>query len=225
MWSVVIPFKGTSNSKSRFGSGDNSGLAIAMALDTVWAALAADGVDEVIVVTSAGEAFLHTGAIVVADPLADQNAGLSAAIDAGLAAVGVSTHAKPTDPAAAPNPSAPRDLALGRNRAVLLGDIPALRPAELSAALTEALGHPLAIVADSEGTGTTLATATAGHRHLLAFGPGSRLAHAAAGYVEISGDWPGLSRDVDTQSHLDALARARMLGEHTLAYRQLNAPT
>ena len=43
MWSVVIPVKGTSNSKSRFGTGDNRELAIAMALDTVCAALAAEG--------------------------------------------------------------------------------------------------------------------------------------------------------------------------------------
>jgi 2-phospho-L-lactate/phosphoenolpyruvate guanylyltransferase len=221
MWSVVIPVKGTSNSKTRFAPGDNSGLAVAMALDSVGAALAADGVDEVIVVTSAADAFRHTGAIVVAD----HHAGLNAAIEAGLAAVGVRHDAQPSGSAAAPSPAAASDLALGRNRAVLLGDVPALRPAELGAALKEALGHPLSMVADSDGTGTTLATATSGHRHVLAFGPGSREAHVAAGYTELSGDWPGLSRDVDSQSHLDVLAQMGMLGEHTSAYLQFNAPT
>jgi 2-phospho-L-lactate guanylyltransferase len=225
MWSVVIPVKGTSNSKSRFGSGDNSGLAIAMALDTVRAAVAADGVDEVIVVTSAGEPFLHTGAIVVADRLADTLVGLSAAIEVGLAAVGVRRNAQPGNRAGSPNQAQPGDLALERNRAVLLGDVPGLRPRELSLALTAALRHPLSMVADSDGTGTTLATATSGHPHMLAFGPGSREAHIAAGYEELSGEWPGLTRDVDNRSHLDFLARTGMLGEHTSAYCQLNAPT
>jgi 2-phospho-L-lactate guanylyltransferase len=239
MWSVVIPVRGTANSKTRIAPGGNSELAIAMALDTVTAALAADGVDEVIVVTSAADAFRHTGAHVVAD----QHAGLSAAVESGLAAVGFPRDAWPQDPAAAANPARPggpadaanpaaaanpldpTEFTLGRNRAVLLGDVPALRPAELSAALEVALAHPLAMVADSDGTGTTLATATAGHRHALAFGPGSRGAHVAAGYAELSGDWPGLSRDVDDQSHLDVLARAGMLGAHTSAHLQLNAPT
>lgn len=200
MWSVVIPVKGTSNSKSRFGAGDNSELAIAMALDTVCAALAAEGVDEVIVVTSAAELFERIGATVIADP----HAGLSGAIDAGLAAV---------------------DTGLEGNRAVLLGDLPALRPAELGAALERALGHPLSIVADSEGTGTTLATATSGYRHVLAFGPGSREAHVASSYTVLEGDWPGLTWDVDTPSHLAALVRDGRLGRHTSAYLQASAPT
>jgi 2-phospho-L-lactate guanylyltransferase len=233
MWFVVIPVRGTANSKTRIAPGGNSELAIAMALDTVTAALAADGVDEVIVVTSDARAFDHTGAYVVAD----HGAGLSAAIESGLAVVGFPKGARPQDsaaksnperpggPVAAANPPTPTELALSCNRAVLLGDVPALRPAELSAALEAALEYPLAIVADSDGTGTTLGTATAGHRHALAFGPSSRAAHVAAGYVELSGAWPGLSRDVDDQSHLDGLARAGTLGAHTSAHLQLNAPT
>ncbi len=44
--------------------------------------------------------------------------------------------------------------------AVLLGDLPALRPEELDAALAAAARHPLAFVRDADGAGTTLATAS-----------------------------------------------------------------
>ncbi len=93
----------------------------------------------------------------------------------------------------------------GTGVAVLLGDLPALRPSELAAALDAAARHPLSIVADADATGTALAAATPGHSHALAFGPGSRAAHLAAGYVDLAGDWPGLRRDIDLAEHLAGL--------------------
>ena len=172
-WTVVIPVKGATG-KSRLGAHDDGRLALAIALDTVEAALAA--VATVIVVTAEGERF--TGATIVPDP----GAGLGAAIEAGVAAA---------DP--------------DSGVAVLLGDLPGMRPEELVAALKAAAGHPRSFVADADGTGTVLASARGGETHELAFGPGSRAAHAAAGYVELDGDWPGLKRDVDLPEHLDGL--------------------
>lgn len=180
-WTIVVPVKGTSAAKTRLGGDDR--LAMAMALDTVEAALA---VAPVIVVTSAAAqaAFEELGATVVPDP----GTGLLGAIAAGLAATSGAT-------------------------AVLLGDLPAVRPAELAAALDAAARHPLSIVADADATGTALAAATPGATHALAFGPGSRAAHVAAGYVELAGEWPGLRRDIDLAEHLDGLE----LGPRTAA--------
>ena len=106
-WVVVVPFRAAS-AKSRFGSGDNSPLALAMALDTVEVALRAA---RVIVVTDDGADFLALGAAVHPDP----GTGLNAAIAAGLEQAGLDIP-----------------------RAVLLGDHPALTPVELVAALAAA---------------------------------------------------------------------------------------
>jgi 2-phospho-L-lactate guanylyltransferase len=160
-----------------------------MALDTVEAALAASGVAGVVVVTSASfaEDFADLGATVVDDTAHD----LRGAIALGLAR---------TPPA------------LGS--AVLLGDIPALDPRELGAALAAAAFHPLALVADADGSGTVLTTALPGVGHLIGFGRGSRAVHLASGYVELTEPWPSLRRDVDTAQHLAGLAS---LGPRTAA--------
>ncbi|MDT4892811.1 MAG: 2-phospho-L-lactate/phosphoenolpyruvate guanylyltransferase [Pseudonocardiales bacterium] len=91
--------------------------------------------------------------------------------------------------------------------AALLGDLPALRPAELAAGLLEAAGHPRAFVRDSAGTGTTLLTARPGTDLEPAFGSRSAERHAAVA-VELSGG-PGLRQDVDTVADLE---RAVALG-------------
>ncbi len=91
--------------------------------------------------------------------------------------------------------------------AVLLGDVPALQPGELAAALDLAGQHPRAFVADADSDGTVLITALDGADHRPTFGAYSRAAHLAAGYVEL--DIPldsGLRRDVDTPEQLAALA-------------------
>ncbi len=76
-WTIVIPVKGTTAAKSRFGPGDHRDIALAIALDTVEAALA---VAPVVVVTVGGAEFQSLGATVVQDP----GGGLIAAITAGL---------------------------------------------------------------------------------------------------------------------------------------------
>lgn len=184
-WTIVIPVKGTPGAKSRLAASED--LARAIALDTVAVALEARGgsahrrvVDRVIVVTptTAGAAYVSLGAEIVDDP----RAGLEAAILAGIAA-----SQGPT--------------------AVLLGDLPALEPAELLAALSLAGVHARAMVPDADGSGTSLITARDARTHRPAFGPGSHALHVAAGYVELTIDpSSGLRRDVDTPSDLAALA-------------------
>lgn len=192
-WVVVVPVKGTAQAKSRFGAGDNSALALAMAADTVAAAMAADGVAGVLVVTTAqaSATFDDLGVFVIVQE-AD---GLASAIS-----LGVSTAAEMTEP--------------GCGIAVLLGDLPALMPAELGAALDAARSHPLAMVADAAGDGTVLITAADGATHSPAFGIGSNAAHRAAGYMplEVSLE-SGLRNDVDSAAGLAVLVGR--LGTHT----------
>ncbi|WP_411700766.1 2-phospho-L-lactate guanylyltransferase, partial [Conyzicola sp.] len=187
-WVVVIPVKGTPESKSRFGDElpDRGALALAIALDTTTAALAAESVVGVIVVTSTAvaNAFDELDALVVVE---EEPAGLAAAVASGIEL--------------ASELGAP-----GRGIAVLLGDLPALSPSELDGALALAARHDRAMVADAEGSGTVLVTAADGATHAAAFGPGSSAAHVAAGYalLELPGDW-GLRNDVDTYHQLTAL--------------------
>jgi 2-phospho-L-lactate guanylyltransferase len=195
-WIVVIPVKGTASAKSRFGDGDNSRLALAIALDTVDAALATPGVSGVLVVTSAtaSPVFDETEALVLIE---DDPSDLRSAIE-----LGIETAAEMGAP--------------GRGIAVLLGDLPALTADELQSALEQARPHELAMVPDAEGTGTTLITAADGAAHNPAFGPGSAALHRSAGYAEL--DVPadsGLRMDADTRDTLDALAGR--LGPHSAA--------
>jgi 2-phospho-L-lactate guanylyltransferase len=171
----VIPVKGTSHAKSRLGA--SSELALAIAVDSVAAAVA---VADVVVVTTADVAgeFAELGASVVSDP----GGGLNAAVSAGISSVS------------------------GGAVGVLLGDVPALQPAELADALELAAGHPLSFVPDAEGTGSVLIAALSAGDHSPRFGEGSRAAHVAAGYVELSVSVEsGLRRDVDTAAQLAAL--------------------
>jgi 2-phospho-L-lactate guanylyltransferase len=83
-WTIVVPFKGTAAAKSRVSEPGRAELAIAMALDTVEAALV---VAPVVVVTSeaAAAGFEQLGATVVIDSAH----GLNAAISLGIAGVHV----------------------------------------------------------------------------------------------------------------------------------------
>jgi 2-phospho-L-lactate guanylyltransferase len=102
------------------------------------------------------------------------------------------------------------------DRAVLLGDLPALQPVELTAALEEAAGHERAFVADADGTGSTLVTARAGSAFTHRFGAGSAQLHRELGLAELElPPQSGLRRDVDLEQHL-ALLRDR-LGPRTTA--------
>ena len=196
-WIVVIPVKGTDDAKSRLGDSlHRPAIALAIALDTTTAALAASSVIGVLVVTSAAAApfFDELDVLVVVE---DEPAGLAAAIASGIEL--------------ASELGAP-----GRGIAVLLGDLPALTPAELEDALVAATAHQLAMVPDADGGGSVLVTAADGAVHTTAFGPGSHAAHLAAGYVELPVPVDsGLRNDVDTEDQLRSLHPR--LGPHTAA--------
>jgi 2-phospho-L-lactate/phosphoenolpyruvate guanylyltransferase len=199
-WSVVIPVKVLAEAKSRLAALTGTyraQLALAMASDTVAAALAAGPVAGVIAVTDdavLGAALRALGAEVIADEPA---AGLNAALAFGAA---YSADRWP-----------------GRGRAGMAGDLPALRPAELALALAAAGAAGEAFVPDAAGTGTTLYAAGPGTAFAPAFGPGSRDRHRAAGAKEL--DLPalrGLRQDVDTPDDLK-LAAALGVGPRTAA--------
>lgn len=209
---MVVPVKGTPLSKSRMAPGLDADqryrLMTGFALDTVSALLAARRVERVIAVTDAAsgvaEELRGAGAEIVADP----GTGLNAAIAAGIAAA--RAGAEPgAQRARASQPEPPV--------AALLGDLPRLTAADVDAALEQAEQHPLALVADADGSGSTLITARTGNLLVPRYGEGSAARHAAAGHSLL--DIPvgsGLRADVDTEADL-AAAVARGVGPHTRA--------
>ncbi len=185
-WSVVIPVKVLAHAKSRLAAlagATRPELALAMAADTVAAALACAAVATVIVVTddaAAAAELTGLGATVLPDEPAD---GLNPALEFGAA------HAAARWP--------------DRGTAALAADLPALRPGELGDALAAAARWPEAFVADAAGTGTTLYTAGPGAAFRPRFGPGSRDRYRRAGAAQL--ELPavsGLRRDVDTPADL-----------------------
>ena len=190
----MIPVKSPATAKTRLAAAVppalRAELARAFALDTIAAALAAQHVSRVMVVGD--DPSIAGGADFLTEPEGGQ--GLLAAVHHGI------DRAR----AASNGPVA-----------VLLGDLPALTPHELDAALDAAAGHPLAFVRDADGTGTTLATAAAGVAFDPQFGPGSAARHAAAGFVELEASGtPGLTRDVDTVDGLETVLH-HGVGGHT----------
>ena len=186
-WSIVVPAKRLAVAKTRLrpltaslGSARHDELVLALLADTVTAAGACPAVDAVLVVTddpAAADVVRGLGARTIPD---EPGSGLNPALEHGARS--------------APGPAV----------AALSSDLPALRPAELAAALRAAeLTAPRCFVADAHGTGTTLLTA-AGTELAPRFGAGSADAHRAGGAVPLVGNWPGLVRDVDTEDDLRA---------------------
>ncbi len=186
-WSLVVPAKRLGAAKTRLapltggGHGDGRGLhaelVLALLADTVAAALACPQVADVVVVTD-DERAAATVRVLGARTVADEpDGGLNPALAHGARFSGWAAVA------------------------ALSSDLPALRPAELAAALEAAAAVPRGFVADAAATGTTLLTA-AGVPLEPRFGSGSAAAHAASGALALTGDWPGLRRDVDTPADL-----------------------
>ena len=163
-WCLVLPVKRLAAAKSRLGAPYDllrRDLALAFARDTVVAALGGRLVSTVLVVTDDVEvsrALRAVGAVVVAD---EPRAGLNAAFLHGA--------------------SRAVELVPGAGIGALAGDLPALRTADLTAALEFGGRHRRSFVADSEGTGTTLLLARSADDLAPSFGPGSAARHAASG--------------------------------------------
>lgn len=195
-WTAVIAVKRLTAAKSRLRgavpAARHPDLALALLRDTAAAVLACPAVDDLLVVTDDPDA-THAAAALGARVTPDRpDAGLNPALRHGA------------DVVAGPD----------RHRAALTGDLPALRPGDLAAALRGVTGR--CFVPDAAGTGTVLLAAQAGVALDPRFGAGSAAAHAGSGARMLDGDWPGLRRDVDTAADLRAVL-ALGPGPHTRA--------
>jgi 2-phospho-L-lactate/phosphoenolpyruvate guanylyltransferase len=201
---LVVPVKLLARAKSRMAATAGPrrpALALAIAADTVGAALRCPRVRGVVVVTD--------------DPLAaDELAGIGAKIvpdepDSGL------------NPALAHGAVLARQAFPGTGVAAMSADLPALRPAELTRVLDSAARFPQAFVPDALGVGTTLYTALPGEPFSPAFGRDSRAKHRAGGARELLLE--GISsvrQDVDTPDDLKA-ALTLGVGERTARVAEL----
>jgi 2-phospho-L-lactate guanylyltransferase len=205
-WTVIVPVKRLETAKTRLrgalaAPGEHEALVLAMALDTIAAALGSPAVGRVVVVTAdpstATEAEL-LGAEVVPDV---PESGLNPALAYAAAYVRRSGTS-----------------GLEPGVAAIAADLPALRADELSEALRSAdataresgpPGSARSFVADAAGTGTVLLAAPPGALLEPCFGAGSARAHLASGAAPLRGPWLGLRRDVDTPADL---AEAFVLG-------------
>jgi 2-phospho-L-lactate guanylyltransferase len=185
-WTLVVPVKVLAHAKSRLAAlagPHRPALALAMAADTVAAALACQEVARVVAVTddpAAAQLLTAIGAVIGED---EPRRGLNPALRHGAAL------------AAARWP--------GTGIGALAADLPALRPAELATCLQAASRWPHAFVPDAAGSGTTLYTARPGVAFSPQFGPASAARHRAAGATELR--LPGLAtlrRDVDAPADL-----------------------
>jgi 2-phospho-L-lactate guanylyltransferase len=195
LWSVVVPVKTLATAKSRLRasfplSPEGFGaLVLAMAADTVTAALASPAVGAVLAVADDPAAAAELARFGAQPVPGRPPQGLNAALRFGAAR------------AAAVSPR--------WGLAVLGADLPALRHGELAEALAAASAVPRSFIADAAGTGTTVLAAAPGVPLRPEFGPGSALAHARSGAAALAGGWPSLRRDVDTAADL---AAATVLG-------------
>lgn len=200
---VLVPVKPPAHGKSRLvglSDEDRTDLAEAFALDTVAAALAAERVTSVLVVTDDVRLARRVGALGVHAIPDGTSADLNEALR--LAAAEVARRWP------------------GAVAAALCADVPALTAASLDAALTLA-DAPLAadgqvFVADAAGTGTVL-YAAAPQRFAPHYGLGSCAAHEAAGVVRLESEaLDPLRQDVDDLRDLQAALRLGV-GPHTAA--------
>ncbi|WP_308444909.1 2-phospho-L-lactate guanylyltransferase [Micromonospora okii] len=208
-WTVVVPVKRLGAAKTRLRGAlaavPHEELALALAADTVAAVRACPAVAAVVVVTDdprVAAAVRAAGARAVPDA---PDAGLNAAFAHGAR---VATAGG------------------GAWVAGLTADLPALRPAELAAALDAVAAGPAGVrrfVADAPGTGTVLLAAPPGVPLEPRFGVGSADAHRASGALPLAGEWPTLRRDVDTADDLAAAARLG-LGPRTAALAGADSP-
>ena len=181
-WQFIVPVRGGTVGKTRLTHLDGQALAtsqqvelaLAMALDTVTAALATDRGP--VTVLTADPAVRTAMSGLGAEVLPDHGRGLNAELRAGLAEAPVVTGA-----------------------VVLLGDLPTLRGDDLRRVVDEVTTVGRAFVPDWEGVGTAMVGYAPGEADReLAFGPDSAARHAALGLAPVALDLDRVRCDVDT---------------------------
>ena len=202
---LIIAVKRLSVAKTRlapaFPAPLREAVVLAMLVDTIAAASAADGLEHITVVTpdeAAAAAAAELGADVLEDPTP---AGHDDPLNHALAAA--------ADAVALPNIVA------------LQGDLPALQSYELDEAIAAARSHRRSYVADRHGLGTAALFAF-GVALEPRFGRNSATRHRESGALELTGAWPGLRCDIDTP---EDLAVARRLGVGPATTRTLLQPS
>jgi 2-phospho-L-lactate guanylyltransferase len=180
-WSLVVPVKRLEVAKSRIslGTADRADLALAMATDTVAAAVACTLVSHVVVVTDDARAIAALSGPDVTIVADEPDSGLNPALRHGAAA------------------------ADGRRIVAVSADLPALTATDLATVLVAASRHSSGVVADQTGTGTTVLTAASAAAFAPSFGAASFAAHRRAGSVDLTAiAAPSVRRDVDTVEEL-----------------------
>ncbi|ULE33178.1 2-phospho-L-lactate guanylyltransferase [Mycobacterium sp. IDR2000157661] len=184
---LVIAVKRLAAAKTRlapvFSSTDRVKVVLAMLVDTIAAAAAVQSLHTITVVTpdgAAADAAAELGARILTDPTPDG-------------------HRDPLNNAIAVAEADIRSETA--NIVVLQGDLPALRPVELAAAIDAARAYPRSFVSDRHGTGTSALLAF-GVPLDPRFGADSARRHRNSGAVELTGEWPGLRCDIDTPADL-----------------------
>lgn len=183
-FALIVPVKTLSLAKSRLESpAPRACLMRAFALDAISAAVDSPAVTRVYVVTD--EPGFEDGAT----RLPDEGEG-----DLNQALLHAERRVRLLEPSS--------------GVAAMCADLPALRTADLTAALGAGLG-PRWYVADAAGTGTTLLAAGPGVDLDPRFGPGSARRHEESGAAPVRTEVTTLRADVDTDVDL---ARACVLG-------------
>ncbi len=193
---MLVPIKHSTNAKSRLlgatrSQQDHAQLVHAIQLDTLDAVLAVQshpllgGLSVVMARTEIARMGVKAPPTLALpaqiEVLADAGGGLNAALAAAAAEL---SRRYPQDGVVA-----------------MVGDLPALRPAELLLVLAAAGAQPRSFVRDAEGSGTTLLAAAAGQQLDPRFGPDSARRHVESGAAEIeAGD--SVRRDVDSAEDL-----------------------
>ncbi len=185
-WGVVLPVKGGPDAKSRLEPGLRAHVALAIALDTIAAAIDTVGPERVVVVTAdamSADAASRLGPIHL---VPDAGRGLDAAAASGIRAL----------------------QATGvRAGAVLLADHPCLVPGDLREALAQGAAHRYAVVPDWEGSGTAMLMTTDPAAFVSSFGPGSAARHEALGATRLDLPLESLRVDVDDEESLASAVR------------------
>ncbi|MCL3860288.1 2-phospho-L-lactate guanylyltransferase [Actinotalea sp. K2] len=191
----MVPVKLVAQGKTRLAGtlepAARGALVTAMALDTLASVAATQAVGRVVLVTDdpglrravvdLPGAWVH----VMEEP---DGGGLNPALAAGI------REARQADP--------------GHGVAVVLADLPGLRPHDLEEVLRAAAAHPRSVVNDAEGTGTTVLAALPGVDLEPRFGPGSAAAHRAAGHVAlVLPEGSPARQDVDLPADLASVGR------------------
>ncbi|WP_084352411.1 2-phospho-L-lactate guanylyltransferase [Millisia brevis] len=207
---AVLAVKDLARAKSRLAgdldADDRERLVLAMFTDTITAVRATRRIGRIVVVTPdprVTAVAVRAGALVIAEPAdADEDTTAEASLNAAYRRAAESS---------------------GTGASVVIAlqaDLPAVRPAELDAAIGAApCGR--SVVVDHTGIGTTALIAR-GRGVALdpMFGPNSARRHLASGASALGGAaWPGLRTDVDT---LDDLRRVIDIGVGQRTRREID---